>query len=69
MALLRFDHIWGRTRRAPPKPNFGYLLPSDRGALTSVRLQPDVSESDRRDAIGLIRQAIDTVTSRLISAR
>ena len=43
---------------APPKSKFGYLFPSDRGALISVRLQPDVSESDRRDAIGLIRQAI-----------
>jgi hydrophobe/amphiphile efflux-3 (HAE3) family protein len=43
---------------APPKSKFGYLFPSERGALISVRLQPDVSESDRREAIGLIRDAI-----------
>ncbi|MFN8112884.1 MAG: MMPL family transporter [Solirubrobacterales bacterium] len=43
---------------APPKSKFGYLFPSDRGALISIRLQPDVSESERRDAIALIREAI-----------
>jgi predicted RND superfamily exporter protein len=43
---------------APPKSKFGYLFPSDRGALISIRLQPDVSESERRDAIGLIRTAV-----------
>ena len=31
---------------APPKSKFGYLFPSDRGALISIRLQPDVSEDD-----------------------
>ncbi len=43
---------------APPKSKFGYLFPSDRGALISIRLQPGVSESDRRDAISLIRTAV-----------
>jgi len=43
---------------APPKSKFGYLFPSDRGALISIRLQPDVSESERRDAIALIRTAV-----------
>jgi hydrophobe/amphiphile efflux-3 (HAE3) family protein len=43
---------------APPKSKFGYLFPSDRGALISIRLQPDVSESDRREAIELIRTAV-----------
>ncbi len=43
---------------APPKSKFGYLFPSERGALISVRLQPDVTESERREAIGLIRTAI-----------
>ena len=38
---------------APPKSKFGYLFPSDRGALISIRLRPGISESERRDAIGL----------------
>jgi hydrophobe/amphiphile efflux-3 (HAE3) family protein len=43
---------------APPKSKFGYLFPSDRGALISIRLEPDLSEADRREAIGLIRTAV-----------
>ena len=43
---------------APPKSKFGYLFPSDRGAVISIRLQPDVSEAERRDAIDLIRTAV-----------
>ena len=42
----------------PPKSKFGYLFPSDQGALISIRLQPDVSEGDRREAISLIRQTV-----------
>ncbi|MFL5869520.1 MAG: efflux RND transporter permease subunit [Solirubrobacterales bacterium] len=46
--------------RAPgqPKPKFSYLFPSSDSALISVRLRPDLSESERRDAIGLIRAAV-----------
>jgi len=43
---------------APPKSKFGYLFPSDRGALISIRLRPGISESDRREAIGLVRTAV-----------
>ncbi len=43
---------------APPKPKFGYLFPSGDGALISIRLQPDVSEETRREAIELIRTAV-----------
>ena len=43
---------------APPKSKFGYLFPSDRGALISIRLQSGVSEDTRREAIGLIRAAV-----------
>lgn len=42
-----------------PKAKFGYLFPSSESALVSVRLQPDISDSDRREAIDLIRQATD----------
>jgi hydrophobe/amphiphile efflux-3 (HAE3) family protein len=43
---------------APPKSRFGYLFPSERGALISIRLHPDVSDDDRREAIELIRTAV-----------
>ncbi len=43
---------------APPKSKFGYLFPSDRGALISIRLQSGISEDTRREAIGLIRTAV-----------
>ncbi|MBA2522558.1 MAG: MMPL family transporter [Solirubrobacterales bacterium] len=42
----------------PPKSKFGYLFPSDDGALVSIRLQPDISDDDRREAISLIREAV-----------
>ena len=41
-----------------PKSKFGYLFPSDKGALISIRLQPDISDGTRREAIALIRSAI-----------
>jgi hydrophobe/amphiphile efflux-3 (HAE3) family protein len=41
-----------------PKARFAYLFPSERSALIQVRLKPDLSEQQRRDAIGLIRQAV-----------
>lgn len=51
--------VFDRTKPgAPPKSKFGYLFPSDRGALISVRLEPGISGSERREAIGLIRTAV-----------
>jgi len=51
--------VFDQTRPgAPPKSKFGYLFPSDRAALISVRLEPDISESERREAIGLVRTAV-----------
>ena len=41
-----------------PKSKFGYLFPSDEGALISIRMQPDISDGTRREAISLIRGAI-----------
>lgn len=40
-----------------PKARFGYLFPSSEGALISTRLQPDLDDDTRREAIGLIREA------------
>ena len=42
----------------PPKSKFGYLFPSEDGALVSIRLEPDISDDERREAIGLIREAV-----------
>jgi uncharacterized protein len=51
--------VFDQTRPgAPPKSKFGYLFPSDHGALISIRLQDGISEDTRREAIGLIRTAV-----------
>ena len=41
-----------------PKSKFGYLFPSNQGALISIRLQPDLDQATRREAIDQIREAI-----------
>ncbi|HKJ36396.1 MAG TPA: MMPL family transporter [Solirubrobacterales bacterium] len=41
-----------------PKARFGYLFPSPDGALVSIRLEPDLDDETRREAIGLIREAV-----------
>ena len=40
-----------------PKSRFAYLFPSPNAALIQVRLKPELSDGQRRDAIELIRQA------------
>ncbi len=42
-----------------PKSKFSYLFPSNDSALISIRLRPDLTESERADAIDLIRTAIN----------
>jgi hydrophobe/amphiphile efflux-3 (HAE3) family protein len=41
-----------------PKAKFSYLFPSSDAALISVRLDPDLSETERSEAIALIREAV-----------
>ena len=41
-----------------PKARFSYLFPSEKSALISVRLRPELSEAERGEAIDLIRQAV-----------
>jgi predicted RND superfamily exporter protein len=41
-----------------PKERFGYLFPNKDAAQIIVRLRPDMSDSDRHEAIGLFRQAV-----------
>lgn len=40
-----------------PKSRFAYLFPSPNAALVQVRLKPELSDAERREAIELIRQA------------
>ncbi len=48
-----------------PKARFAYLFPSSRSALISVRLRSDLTEAQRHQAIGLIRQAVTDPQFRL----
>jgi hydrophobe/amphiphile efflux-3 (HAE3) family protein len=41
-----------------PKARFAYLFPSANAALIQVRLKPELSDSQRRDAIELVRRAV-----------
>ena len=41
-----------------PKARFAYLFPNSRSAVIQVRLKPDLSEEQRKRAIGLIRDAV-----------
>ncbi len=41
-----------------PKPRFAYLFPSSEAALITIRLRPELSESERREAIDLMRAAV-----------
>ena len=50
-----------------PKSRFSYLFPSNRTALVSIRLRPDLSESERAEAIDLIRTAVGEEAFRLRS--
>jgi predicted RND superfamily exporter protein len=50
-----------------PKSRFSYLFPSNRSALVSIRLRPDLSESERAEAIDLIRTAVGEEAFRLRS--
>jgi hydrophobe/amphiphile efflux-3 (HAE3) family protein len=41
-----------------PKERFAYLFPSSDAALISVRLRPELTESERAEAIDLFREAV-----------
>jgi hydrophobe/amphiphile efflux-3 (HAE3) family protein len=50
--------VFDSRRPGQPKPRFSYLFPTADSALISVRLRPDLSEGERREAIDLIRAAV-----------
>jgi hydrophobe/amphiphile efflux-3 (HAE3) family protein len=55
VSALVFDPSRGATT---PKARFAYLFPSKASALIQVRLDPDLDEAQRAEAIGLVRAAV-----------
>jgi hydrophobe/amphiphile efflux-3 (HAE3) family protein len=50
--------VFDPRRPGQPKPKFAYLFPNANSALISVRLRPDLSDSERDEAIELILDAV-----------
>ncbi len=51
--------VFDSRNEGEPKARFAYLFPSAESALISVRLRPELTEAERRDAIDLIRDATE----------
>ena len=54
---------------ATPKPRFAYLFPTDQTALIQARLRPGLSDSERRRAVELVREATASKAFRLERGR
>ncbi len=50
--------------RSTPKARLAYLFPNSRSAQIVVRLKPDLSDGERRRALGLIEAAVGDTTPR-----
>lgn len=50
--------------RGTPKARLSYLFPNAKSAQIVIRLRPDLSEAERRRAIGLIEAAVEDTTPR-----
>jgi hydrophobe/amphiphile efflux-3 (HAE3) family protein len=50
--------------RGTPKARLAYLFPNAHSAQVVIRLKPDLSESERHRAIGLIKEAVAETTPR-----
>ena len=50
--------------RGTPKARLAYLFPNSHSAQIVIRLKPGLSESERRDAIALIKEAVAETTPR-----
>jgi uncharacterized protein len=50
--------------RGTPKARLAYLFPNSKSAQIVIRLKPGLSESERREAIGLIESAVAETTPR-----
>ena len=49
--------VFDTTRPGVPKSRFGYLFPSKNAALIQIRMRPELSESERRQAVAMVREA------------
>jgi len=50
--------------RGTPKARLAYLFPNDHSTQIVLRLRPDLSDSERSEALGLIREAVYDTTPR-----
>lgn len=50
--------------RGTPKARLSYIFPNAKSAQIVIRLKPDLSEAERRRAIGLIEAAVEDTTPR-----
>jgi uncharacterized protein len=50
--------------RGTPKARLAYLFPNAKSAQIVIRLRPDLSEAERRRAIGMIEAAVEDTTPR-----
>jgi hydrophobe/amphiphile efflux-3 (HAE3) family protein len=55
VSTLVFDSSAGEP--GVPKSRFAYLFPSNNAALIQIRMRPDLTEAERRRAIGLFEEA------------
>ncbi|HEY6778678.1 MAG TPA: MMPL family transporter [Thermoleophilaceae bacterium] len=55
VSTLVFDSASGEP--GVPKSRFAYLFPSKNAALIQIRMRPDLTDAERRRAIGLIEEA------------
>ena len=53
-----------RRSRGTPKARLAYLFPNDHSSQIVLRLRPDLSDSERSRALGLIREAVYDTTPR-----
>jgi hydrophobe/amphiphile efflux-3 (HAE3) family protein len=61
--------VFDQTKEAgTPKSHFSYLFPNKDSALVSIRMRPDLSESQRADAISLYKKAVENPTFTLDKA-
>ena len=49
--------VFDTSKPGVPKSRFGYLFPSKNAALIQVRMRPELSESERRRAVEMVREA------------
>jgi hydrophobe/amphiphile efflux-3 (HAE3) family protein len=57
--------VFDQSTNGQPKPRWSIFWPSDSAAQILIRLKPDLSESERREALDLIRDAVEDPAFRI----